>query len=221
MTIQQIADREGKSTRTIQRWIEAYQRATGKNRTDFDKTEDYIEAIRPKQSDSTTTVLNRIGTTDVIVSTPPPSQNGFKKPTQKATKPISRAKKNEATKDGLFKNSVVIIVNAAVLILVDAVSFGWIAYNVYPEFYLAAVPIFAVAGMSVGYAAFTSILSGKKWDSEAWIVGFMFFQIALHLCAMQAIGEYSFLVGKIVIALGLPMGSIGLALALKNMKDEK
>lgn len=130
------------------------------------------------------------------------------------------ATRNRETQANLFDNTVVLVVAALILILVDAVSFGWIAYNSYSAFYSVAVPIFALAGMATGYSAFKSIISYKGWEADSWMIGFGVFQCALHLCALQALGDYSFFVGKIVISVGLPIATVGLALAIKNGKDD-
>lgn len=137
-------------------------------------------------------------------------------PAKPGTREDSLKARNKQAHDLLFSNTSVVIAAAAVLILVDAVSFGWIAWNTYPAFARVAVPIFALAGMATGYSAFKSILAYRGWNGDGWMMGFGLFQLALHLCAMQALGEWSFIIGKVVISVGLPLASAGLALALKN-----
>lgn len=120
--------------------------------------------------------------------------------------------------DIVFKNKALLITFAVILISVDALSFGWIAWNTYPSFHEAAAVIFACAGMATGYSAFKNIISYKGWSGDAWAWGFGLFQFALHLCAMEVIGDWSFIAGKIVVAMGLPLATAGLATALKMDK---
>jgi hypothetical protein len=120
--------------------------------------------------------------------------------------------------DIVFKNKAFLIGCAGILIGVDALSFAWIAWNTYPTFHIAASVVFALAGMATGYSAIKNILSYKGWDGSAWAWGFGLFQLSLHLCAMEVLGEWSFFLGKIVISVGLPLATAGLATALKMDK---
>ena len=118
----------------------------------------------------------------------------------------------------IFKNRVLIVVFTTILISVDSLSFGWIAWNTYTSFPVGAAAVFAVAGLAVGYSAVKNVVSYKGWNGDAWAWGFGLFQLALHLCAMEVLGELSFFFGKIVISVGLPLATAGLATALKMDK---
>lgn len=160
-------------------------------------------------------VLN--GSKPVKVNGNAPVQiNGTKsKLVPKDRKPKS-SKRNDPT--GLFSNHAVILAAASILIASDAMSFAWIAINTYINFKEIAGVIFALVGMAVGYSAIKNIISYKGWNGDAWAAGFGVFQIALHLCAMEVFTEYSFFIGKIVIATGIALATGGLAVSLKEAK---
>lgn len=129
-----------------------------------------------------------------------------------------KPKQDVPVDDLIFKNKGLIILFAAILIGVDALSFAWIAVNTYPSFGVIAAIVFAFAGMAVGYSAVKNILSYKGWNGDGWAWGFGLFQLSLHLCAMEVLGDWSFFLGKIVISVGLPLATAGLATALKMDK---
>ena len=108
------------------------------------------------------------------------------------------------------------VIFSAVLVSADSLAFAWIAYNSYQSFRVAAGAIFALIGFAVGYSAIKNIITYKGWNADAWGWGFGFFQLGLHLSAMQVIGPYSFLVGKVFISLGLPLAVAGLAISMRH-----
>lgn len=117
---------------------------------------------------------------------------------------------------GLFQDNAVGIVAAIIIIATDAISFAWIAWNTYHEFQLPAAIIFAFAGVAVGYSAIRNTVTYSGWNGDSWAWGFGLFQVLLHMCAMEVIPHYSFMAGKVIIALGLALGTLGLAVSFRK-----
>jgi hypothetical protein len=117
---------------------------------------------------------------------------------------------------GLFQDNAVGIVAAVIIIATDAISFGWIAWNSYHDFQIPAAIVFAFAGVAVGYSAIRNTVTYSGWNGDGWAWGFGIFQVLLHMCAMEVIPHYSFMAGKVIIALGLALGTLGLAVSFRK-----
>lgn len=228
-TTKQLAERLGVHVKTIRRRIfrdqEFYEELAG-GFFEYHTNDELPEAVAEHLTKSATqpgeAVTNgAVKQAQKEPATQPQGQRQVQPQVREPKRQRTQAERNKAAHEALFSNTAVLIIAAAVLIAVDAISFGWIAFNTYPSFYRVAVPIFALSGMAVGFSAFKSILAYKGWNGDGWMFGFGLFQLALHLCAMQALGELSFFFGKIVISIGLPLASAGLALALKNGTKEE
>jgi len=129
-------------------------------------------------------------------------------------KPVKK-QNTDATQVDIFKNIYAKLVVIGILVFSDALCFAWIAWNTFPDFQIIAAGVFAFVGIAVGYAAIKTIVSYNGWSGDSWTAGFGIFQIALHTCAMEVWGLYSYPAGKIVIALGVALGTAGMAVALK------
>lgn len=219
-TIQAVAETLGVHSRTVKRHIERLNgellQINGGNPFSFGISDPLPEPVseylisnivkhgppKPLKSDNSGTAVK----TEIVPD---------KKP---ALRVAAQVKVGRPADEIVFKNKAFLIACAAILIGVDSLSFAWIAWNTYPSFREAAACVFALAGMATGYSAIKNILSYKGWNGDAWAWGFGLFQLCLHLCAMEVLGDWSFFLGKIVISVGLPLATAGLATALKMDK---
>jgi len=111
------------------------------------------------------------------------------------------------------------VIAAIVIILTDAICCWWIAYNSFDgQAAIHASALFFLGGMASGYAAVRFIATEKSTLSDDWSNGLMVYQIALHVCALEVLQSYSFLVGKIVIAIGFAMSMKVLAKSFRNVQ---
>lgn len=109
------------------------------------------------------------------------------------------------------------VIAAIVIILTDAICCWWIAYNSFDgQAAIYASALFFLGGMASGYAAVRFIATEKSTLADDWSNGLMIYQIALHVCALEVLQSYSFLVGKIVIAIGFAMSMKVLAKSFRN-----
>ncbi len=109
------------------------------------------------------------------------------------------------------------VIAAIVIILTDAICCWWIAYNSFDgQAAIYASALFFLGGMASGYAAVRFIATEKSALADDWSNGLMVYQIALHVCALEVLQSYSFLVGKIVIAIGFAMSMKVLAKSFRN-----
>lgn len=150
------------------------------------------------------------------------SSNGQAKkpaPPPKSKPPKKNPKKTKA--QDLQAGHTVSAIFAWTLISADATSCAWIAHNTYEgEFQTPATVIFAGVGFAIGYSAFQNISKYKGYNGDNYAWGFGLFQALIHLCAMQSFDYFadgiSFGIGKVVIAIALPIATSGLAVTLKR-----
>ena len=105
-------------------------------------------------------------------------------------------------------------------VLADAVASAWIAFNRFQVFAAFAAPFFFVVGAAMGYSAVRNMAKCRGYEAGAWAWGFGLFQVALHVCAMGLL-EFikpglSYTVGAAVIAIGIPLGTMGVAITFKK-----
>lgn len=115
-----------------------------------------------------------------------------------------------------FRSRKLAVFASMIIICSDALCFAWIAYNTYSKFSLIAAIIFAPVGFAVGYSAIKNIVTYRGWNSDGWAWGFALFQILLHSCAMESLGQYSFPAGKVTMAVGITLSTAGLAVSMKT-----
>lgn len=199
-TVQEFADSIGKHARTVKRHAASMGFSLGLRDIVPDEVKEAMTGNAPPPAPA-----------------PAPSPSPAPAPTHRKSR-IETVQPVDYVHGILFGNQLIIISCAAVLIMVDAVSFGWIAWNAYADFPRVAAFIFGMAGMAVGYSAIKNFVGYDGRDHSEWMWGFGFFQCVLHLCAMEVFMDWSFFIGKIVISVGLPLGTAGLAIALKKSK---
>lgn len=142
-------------------------------------------------------------------------------PKKKAAKKTKTQKKPTAPAERQKSSNAAAAVFAWILIAADATSCAWIANNTYQgAFKTPATAIFAGVGFAIGYSAFRNISQYKGYNGDSYAWGFGFFQALIHLCAMQSFDYFaegiSFGIGKVVIAIALPIATSGLAVTFKN-----
>jgi len=137
-------------------------------------------------------------------------------------RPSSQPRTTKAKRVKVLQDDSIAIIAAGILIAADAVSCSWIAYHIYRPAWVIACPVFAAAGMAIGYSAFRNITRYDGYDRESWAWGFGIFQLLLHLSAMETFdiikAGLSFPMAKVIIAIGLALSTGGIAVTLKRKK---
>lgn len=141
-------------------------------------------------------------------------------PPRPAPKPKPAPSRRQPGGANIIHNDTSALIFGAILIAADGMSCAWIAYNTYGDAKYMAGLIFAFAGVAIGYAAFRNVTSYKGYEESSFAWAFGVFQFVLHLCAMQTLDfihpGISHLVGKVVISIGLPLSTAGIAYTLKQ-----
>lgn len=118
--------------------------------------------------------------------------------------------------DRILNGDLFPVISMAILILADCVSFGWIAWNTFQEFQIPAAVFFSAAGFAVAYSSIKNAVSYSGTEGDAWLVGFGLLQFGLHMAAMGMFGSWSWIIGKAVISISIPMATIGIAITYKR-----
>ena len=236
MHLLEIVEKTGKTERTIQRRIEAFNRDNGTDHPTgrYTKITDaallkYMLEGKPKKAKLTSHNGQPAPSNPKLPSQPEqqPENRSRQEEDQPATKTIFKngkrvvvqdKPKDETNEITLFTGNKYLDALAAFsLMLCDGVAMGWIAKEAFNQ-PLVFWP-FLVVGLAVGYVAFKAIVIYQGRESDAWAVGFFAAQLMLHLAALSIFGpEWSLIIGKISIAVCIPVASSGLAISQKSIK---
>lgn len=212
MTKKELATKLGISTRTLQR------RMLSLNLTEL--TDEAINTLSQSQQPETLPTLTPIeipGPIEVDIKEEKIkgySEEFLNRKKEKKQQPVLSSTPVEPSPIFTKSNN---IAAAVTLILTDATCCAWIAVNSFSGTYTYfATAIFFFAGTAIGYSAIKNTAEYTGKDSNAWLWGFAIFQVLLHSCALEVIGQYSFPLGKIVMSVGGAMATAGLALTFKK-----
>lgn len=215
-TLAELAKIYGVSERTIRRHCQARGIEIVKGQVEADDVTMTPKPGKPATESAVATDVKPVAEVRPVVVT------GNPKPLKPAEKtPVPELQRDSYKAAMTFNSRVNVLFAIAVLMGTDAVSFGWIAWNAFPDFPEIASVLFAGAGMAVGYSAIRNILSYRGWNSDSWLYGFALLQIGVHLCAMEVFSEYSYLAGKVLISALIPIGLSGLSVSIRSELDKK
>ena len=198
-TVKELANEYGVASRTVKRWVA---KETGQEPTISEEiSKDIIKTFPAKGESPGESIIEEKQIQPKPEILPPADP----KPEEK-----------QSTKAEKKSKGIISIVSGIILIATDAISASWIAWNAY-ENYPAAI-IFGLAGFAMGYAAIKNALTFNQnnMNADTWLGIFALIQTMLHLSALQVLGTESFMIGKITIAIGIPLATIGLALGMRK-----
>lgn len=107
------------------------------------------------------------------------------------------------------------VVTSVILVLLgaDAICFGTIADNAFPDWGWVAIAIYAVIGFAVGVASIISYVRIKN-EAELWKWAFAIFQLLVFLSAKFAWWN----MGKVLTAVGITVSFAGVITSLRDKK---
>jgi hypothetical protein len=237
MTLLEIVEQTGKTERTIQRRVEAFNRDNGTDHPTGRYSIITDEALLQYMLHGKPKVKKPVLQNGSHVQEPVLRPNYYKEngnpslpepPPVPAPPPatvfkngkrvlVSKTKDAKETATLFTGNKEVDLVAGFLLILTDGISMGWIAKQAYNND-LVFWP-FLLVGLAVGYVAIKSIINYEGRESDGWAAGFFAVQLLLHLSALGIFGpEWSLIIGKISIAVCIPVASAGLAVSQKSIK---
>ena len=143
-----------------------------------------------------------------------------KAPTIRKSRTVQKRKPVQKIKIG-----VDLFVAGSILVIADGAAAGWIGQQAYQNawFLLFFFPV----GLAIGYAALKIVIEEKgkaeKWQKDPaklWAWGFGVFQFLLHAAAFDLftldVTDFSFYVGKWVLAIAIPLGAAGVAFSARK-----
>jgi len=138
-------------------------------------------------------------------------------PTKPDTHEIRQPKPDTTISDRFFQSEIIVLSALLILIFSDGFSMSLLAGRTFGGSGLAYV-LFSVVGLIIGYSAISTTRAAyharaHKWDTDMasfWIVLFAGFQTALHGSAFDLFGDWSDLVGRVLIVLSIPLATASL-----------
>lgn len=147
-----------------------------------------------------------------------PDTNPPTKPDAPETRQPEPDKKPDTTiSDRFFQSEIIVLSALLILIFSDGFSMSLLAGRTFGGSGLAYV-LFSVVGLIIGYSAISTTRAAyhaprraweKSWASF-WIILFAVFQTALHGSAFDLFGDWSDLVGRVLIVLSIPLATASL-----------
>lgn len=147
-----------------------------------------------------------------------PDTNPPTKPDAPETRQPEPDKKPDTTiSDRFFQSEIIVLSALLILIFSDGFSMSLLAGRTFGGSGLAYV-LFSVVGLIIGYSAISTTRAAyhaprraweKSWASF-WIILFAVFQTALHGSAFDLFGDWSDLVGRVLIVLSIPLATVSL-----------
>jgi len=119
--------------------------------------------------------------------------------------------------DRFFQSEIIVLSALLILIFSDGFSMSLLAGRTFGGSGLAYV-LFSVVGLIIGYSAISTTRAAyhaprRVWEKSwapFWIVLFAIFQTALHGSAFDLFGDWSDLVGRVLIVLSIPLATASL-----------
>jgi len=140
------------------------------------------------------------------------------KPDAPETRQPEPDKKPDTTiSDRFFQSEIIVLSALLILIFSDGFSMSLLAGRTFGGSGLAYV-LFSVVGLIIGYSAISTTRAAyhaprRAWEKSwapFWIVLFAIFQTALHGSAFDLFGDWSDLVGRVLIVLSIPLATASL-----------
>ena len=145
-----------------------------------------------------------------------PVQNPTTKP-DNDRQPKPDKKPDTTISDRFFQSEIIVLSALLILIFSDGFSMSLLAGRTFGGSGLAYV-LFSVVGLIIGYSAISTTRAAyhaprRSWEKSwapFWIVLFAIFQTALHGSAFDLFGDWSDLVGRVLIVLSIPLATASL-----------
>ena len=144
------------------------------------------------------------------------AQNPTTKP-DNDRQPEPDTKPDTTISDRFFQSEIIVLSALLILIFSDGFSMSLLAGRTFGGSGLAYI-LFSVVGLIIGYSAISTTRAAyharaHKYDTDMasfWIVLFAVFQTALHGSAFDLFGDWSDLVGRVLIVLSIPLATASL-----------
>ncbi len=146
-----------------------------------------------------------------------PDANPPTNPDKEIRQPEPDKKPDTTISDRFFQSEIIVLSALLILIFSDGFSMSLLAGRTFGGSGLAYV-LFSVVGLIIGYSAISTTRAAyqaprraweKSWASF-WIILFAIFQTALHGSAFDLFGDWSDLVGRVLIVLSIPLATASL-----------
>lgn len=119
--------------------------------------------------------------------------------------------------DRFFQSDIIVLSSLFVLILSDGFSMSLLSGRTFQGNVVAYV-LFSIVGLIIGYAAISTTRAAyhaprRAWEKSwapFWIFVFAVFQTALHGSAFDLFGQWSDLVGRVLIVVSIPLATASL-----------
>lgn len=147
-----------------------------------------------------------------------PDTNQPTKPdTPETRQPEPDTKPDTTISDRFFQSEIIVLSALLILIFSDGFSMSLLAGRTFGGSGLAYV-LFSVVGLIIGYSAISTTRAAyhartNRWQKDwasVWIFVFAVFQTALHGSAFDLFGDWSDLVGRVLIVLSIPLATASL-----------
>lgn len=127
------------------------------------------------------------------------------------------SEQDKSLSDSFFKSEIIVLAALLILILSDGFSMSLLAGRTFSDNPLAYI-LFSVVGLIIGYSAISTTRAAHEtprpsWKDSAapqWILLFAVFQTALHGSAFNLFGEWSSVVGRVLIVISIPLATASL-----------
>lgn len=131
--------------------------------------------------------------------------------------PEPDTKPDTTISDRFFQSEIIVLSALLILIFSDGFSMSLLAGRTFGGSGLAYV-LFSVVGLIIGYSAISTTRAAyhaprRAWEKSwapFWIILFAVFQTALHGSAFDLFGDWSDLVGRVLIVLSIPLATASL-----------